>query len=159
MKTTGSICSRPREPGQGVSKEASLTFTQGFGVGYRLLSEGSRNSGLRVISLPQLSGCFLPTAGRARCAGLICREKWGGNWSRGSQGPESAAETRWYNLTSAVRQNGFLFKRGKIRTAKRELHSNRPPQKMAAQELRLAAEQRKVAKDSEVLFHEIANFY
>lgn len=34
--------------------------------------------------------------------------------------------------TSAVRQNGFLFKRGKIRTAKRELHSNRPPQKMAA---------------------------
>jgi hypothetical protein len=36
-----------------------------------------------------------------------------GNWSCGSQQPESAAETRWYNLTGAVRQNGFLFKRGK----------------------------------------------
>ena len=56
---------------------------------------------------------------------------------------------------SAVRQtDGFLLKRVKIRTAKRELYSNKPPQKMAAQEQWLAAEHRKEAKGSEVFFHE-----
>lgn len=36
---------------------------KGFGVGYRLLSEGSRNSGLRATPVPQLSGYFLRPLG------------------------------------------------------------------------------------------------